>query len=67
VGKIKSPLSLTDFPNKFLVEVLRRYSNYGFLVKPLVNLLQEINFATDDHNKTVTVDQDPGALPETLI
>lgn len=41
------------------MEILHRYSNYGFLVKPLVNLLEEINYATDDHNKTVTVDQNP--------
>ena len=58
VGKIKSPLSLTDFPNKFLVVLLRRYSNYRHLVKPLVNLLKEVSSATDDHNKTVTVDQE---------
>lgn len=40
------------------MEVLRRYSNYGFLVKPLVNVLEEINSAAVDHNKTITVDQE---------
>jgi transposase len=47
-----------------MVELLRRYSNHSHLVKPLVNLLKEINSVTLDCNKFVTNGQDASAYGE---
>ena len=47
-----------------LVELLRRYSNHSHLVKPLVNLLEQINSVTLDCNKVVASGQDASAYGE---